>query len=243
MAILILGATSSIAKATAAEFAAHGHDLVLASRDVEELNNIAQDLRIRFRIEVFVISFDVEDFSGHAVFWQSVLSKVAIVKGVLVAIGYLGDQHAARQSKTAQHIINCNFTGIVSILSFCADYFEQQKSGFIIGLSSVAGERGRQSNYVYGAAKGAFSIYLQGLRNRLHSANVKVITAKLGFVDTQMTYGLPGLFAVADPVYVAKRVVASLNSSRDVIYLPWFWHFIMLIIKAIPESLFKRLSL
>lgn len=243
MAILILGATSSIAKAIAAEFAMSGHDLVLASRDIAELTSIAQDLRVRFNSKVFIISFDVEEFSGHALFWQSVLSAVAIIEGVVVATGYLGNQQAARQFKAAQQIINCNFTGIVSILSLCADYFEQQNSGFLIGLSSVAGDRGRQSNYVYGAAKAGFSIYLQGLRNRLYAANVKVLTVKLGFVDTAMTYGLPGLFAVAQPSYVAKRIVKSLNSSASVIYLPWFWRYIMLIIKTIPENLFKRLSL
>lgn len=243
MAILILGATSAIARACAAEFAVRGYNLILASRDVEELGSIAQDLRVRFQVDIFVMPLDIENFSTHANFWQEILSTTDSVEGVLVAIGYLGDQLAARQFPVAQQIIQRNFTGVVSMLSLCADYFENQKQGFIIGLSSVAGERGRKSNYVYGAAKAAFSIYLQGLRNRLYTANVRVITIKLGFVDTAMTFGLLGLFVVASPAYVAKFIVASLNSSADVIYLPWFWRFIMLIIKTIPERIFKRLSL
>ncbi len=118
-----------------------------------------------------------------------------------------------------------------------------KRRGFIIGISSVAGDRGRQSNYVYGAAKGALSLYLQGLRNRLYPSGVRVITVKPGFVDTAMTYGLPGMFLVASPQYVGERIVRALERSADVVYLPWFWRYIMLIIKLIPEPIFKRLKL
>jgi len=117
------------------------------------------------------------------------------------------------------------------------------KRGFIIGISSVAGDRGRQSNYVYGAAKGALSLYLQGLRNRLHPSGVRVITIKPGFVDTAMTYGLPGMFLVASPQAVGESIASSPGKSADVVYLPWFWRYIMLIIKHIPEPIFKRLKL
>ncbi len=142
-----------------------------------------------------------------------------------------------------KRIIDSNFTGAASILSHCANHFESMKSGFIIGISSVAGDRGRQSNYVYGAAKGALSLYLQGLRNRLYPGGVRVITIKPGFVDTAMTYGLPGLFLVASPQYMGNRIVAALGKSADVVYLPWFWRYIMLIIKLIPEPIFKRMKL
>jgi short-subunit dehydrogenase len=160
-----------------------------------------------------------------------------------LAFGYLGDQQAARDFGVGKKVIAANFTGATSILSHCANYFEQKKCGFIIGVASVAGDRGRQSNYVYGAAKGALSLYLQGLRNRLYVSGVRVITIKPGFVDTAMTYGLPGLFLVASPQYVGQRIVGSLTKSADVVYLPWFWRYIMFIIKCIPEPVFKRMKL
>jgi short-subunit dehydrogenase len=150
---------------------------------------------------------------------------------------------AARDFKSGEKIIVANFTGAASILGYCANFLEQKKHGFIIGISSVAGDRGRQSNYVYGAAKGALSLYLQGLRNRLFASGVRVITIKPGFVDTAMTYGLPGLFLVASPHDIGKRIVAALDKSADVVYLPWFWRYIMLIIKHVPEPIFKRMKL
>ena len=140
-------------------------------------------------------------------------------------------------------MIVSNFTGAVSILNHCANYFETLQNGFIIGISSVAGDRGRQSNYLYGAAKGALSLYLQGLRNRLFVSGVRVITIKPGFVDTAMTFGLPGLFLVATPQFVGARIVSALGKSADIVYLPGFWRYLMLIIKHIPEAVFKRMKL
>jgi decaprenylphospho-beta-D-erythro-pentofuranosid-2-ulose 2-reductase len=242
-AVLILGATSAIARATAAAFAARGDALYLASRDLDELQRIAADLRTRHGVEVRFGPFDAEATGTHGAFWQSVTEQMPQLSGVVLAFGFLGDQQAARDFKVGAKIIGANFTGAASILSLCADYFETQRRGFIIGISSVAGDRGRQSNYVYGAAKGALSLYLQGLRNRLYSCGVRVITVKPGFVDTAMTYGLPGLFLVAQPKTVGERIVGALGKSADVVYLPWFWRYIMLIIKHIPEPLFKRMKL
>ncbi len=241
--VLILGATSAIARATAAAFAARGDKLYLASRDVDELRRIASDLHLRHGVEVHYGSFDAEATATHEAFFQSVLAVMPDLSGVVLAFGYLGDQLAARDLSVGTKIIASNFTGAASILSLCANHFEPLKRGFIIGISSVAGDRGRQSNYVYGAAKGALSLYLQGLRNRLYPAGVRVITIKPGFVDTAMTYGLPGLFLVASPQSVGERIVAALGKSADVVYLPWFWRYIMLIIKHIPEPIFKRMKL
>lgn len=242
-AVLILGATSAIARATAAAFAARGAALYLASRDLDELRRIAADLRLRYGVEVRHGLFDAEATESHAVFMQSVIEAMNGITGVVLAFGYLGDQQAARDFKMGEKIIVSNFTGAASILSHCANYFEPLQRGFIIGISSVAGDRGRQSNYVYGAAKGALSLYLQGLRNRLFASGVRVITIKPGFVDTAMTYGLPGLFLVASPQAIGERIVAALGKSSDVVYLPWFWRYIMLIIKHIPEPIFKRMKL
>lgn len=241
--VLILGATSAIARATAAAFAGNGYALYLASRDADELQRIAADLRLRYGVEVRHGVFDAEATATHEAFFRSVVAAMPNLRGVVLAFGYLGDQMAARDFKLGEKIIAANFTGAASILSLCANHFEPLKRGFIVGISSVAGDRGRQSNYVYGAAKGALSLYLQGLRNRLYASGVRVITVKPGFVDTAMTYGLPGLFLVASPQDIGARIVRALDKSVDVVYLPWFWRYIMLIIRHIPEPVFKRLKL
>ena len=242
-AVLILGATSAIARATAVAFAARGDALYLASRDLDELQRLASDLRLRYGVEVSYGLFDAEATESHEAFLQSVIEAMPNLSGVVLAFGYLGDQLAARDFKVGAKIIAANFTGAASILSYCANYLEPLQRGFIIGIASVAGDRGRQSNYVYGAAKGALALYLQGLRNRLFASGVRVITVKPGFVDTAMTYGLPGLFLVASPQMIGERIVATLGKSADVVYLPWFWRYIMLIIKHIPEPIFKRMKL
>jgi decaprenylphospho-beta-D-erythro-pentofuranosid-2-ulose 2-reductase len=241
--VLILGATSAIARATAAAFAAQGFDLYLAGRDADELSRIAADLAIRYRITAYSGLFAAEALDSHGQFFTQVIAEMGEMHGVVLALGYLGDQQAARDFSAGAEVILINFTAAASILSHCTSYLEARKQGFIIGISSVAGDRGRQSNYTYGAAKGALSLYLQGLRNRLYASGVRVITVKPGFVDTAMTYGMPGLFLVASPQYIGERIVQALGKSADVIYLPWFWRYIMLIIKSIPETLFKRLKL
>jgi decaprenylphospho-beta-D-erythro-pentofuranosid-2-ulose 2-reductase len=241
--VLILGATSAIARGTAAAFAARGDNLYLASRDLQELKRIAADLHVRYGMKVHYGLFDAEATATHARFFQSVIQEMHELSGVVLAFGLLGDQQAARDFSVAEKIIASNFTGAVSILSHCANHFEPLKRGFIIGISSVAGDRGRQSNYVYGAAKGALSLYLQGLRNRLFASGVRVVTIKPGFVDTAMTFGLPGLFLVASPQEIGKKIVQTLNKSADVVYLPGFWRYIMLIIKHIPEPIFKRMKM
>ena len=242
-AILVLGATSAIARATAATFAARGYTLYLAARDLDELQRIAADLRLRHGVEVNFCFFDAEAIETHEAFFKSVVASMPGLSGVVLAFGYLGEQNATRDFAVGEKVIAINFTGAASILSHCANYFEQLKRGFIIGITSVAGDRGRQSNYLYGAAKGALSLYLQGLRNRLFASGVRVITIKPGFVDTAMTFGMPGLFLVASPQMIAERIVATLGKSADVVYLPWFWRYIMLIIKHIPEPIFKRMKL
>ena len=242
--VLILGATSAIARSTAGAFAARGYSLYLAGRDVTELERLASDLRIRYRTEVRYGAFEAEDYDSHTRFIERVRDEMGGLEGVLLAFGYLGEQQlAARDSAERVAVIARNLTGAINLLEPLAAYFERQGTGFIIGISSVAGDRGRRSNYIYGSAKGGFSIYLQGLRNRLFRASVRVMTVKAGFVDTAMTYGMPGLFFVAPPAYVGKQIVRALEKGRDVAYIPWFWRYIMLVLKLIPESIFKRLKL
>jgi short-subunit dehydrogenase len=241
--VLILGATSPIASALAREFALHKFDLVLGGRDREELSALASDLSLRFGVRAGVLPFDALDTQTHASTLRSFLSEAgAALEGAVVCIGYLGDQAKGQTDwEEARRILETNFTGCVSALNILANHFELRRVGFICALSSVAGDRGRQSNYLYGAAKAGLSAFLQGLRNRLFHAQVKVITVKPGFVDTRMTYGRPGLFLVASPERVATDIFRAVVKGKDVVYTPWYWRFIMLVVQSVPEAIFKRL--
>lgn len=240
---LVLGATSAIARATAAALAARGYALYLAGRDEDELERSATDLALRYDVKTLHGVFDAERTESHGEFFARVLLATDGIEGVVMAVGYLGDQRAARDFPAAQRVFQANLVGPASLLAQCASHLEQRRGGFIVGISSVAGDRGRQSNYVYGAAKAGLSRYLQGLRNRLYPAGVTVLDVKPGFVDTAMTFGLPGMFLVASPELVGERIARAVEKGRDTLYVPWFWRYIMLIIRAIPEPLFKRLKL
>lgn len=242
--VLILGATSAMARAAANQFAAESYHLVLAGRDLEEIELIAKDIKVRYRVNAYPLYFDALLYDSHSSFFESCLKLTNELEGVLLAYGYLGDQKKGEQEFTeAKAIMDINYTSCVSILTIVANYFEEKKRGFICVLSSVAGDRGRQSNYLYGSAKGALSLYLQGLRNRLAKSGVHVVTIKPGFVDTKMTFGLEGMFLVAKPEDIAQAIKLSIQKSRDVVYAPKFWWAIMTIIKMIPEKLFKRMKL
>jgi short-subunit dehydrogenase len=243
--VLILGATSGIGRAVTAEFASRGYDLILAGRNRDELAAIAADASVRYSVATSVLHLDALDFESHeAVLGPCLVEAGDALAGVVLFFGYLGDQTAAQTDfAEARRIIDTNYTACVSILNIIANHFEKRRSGFICAVSSVAGDRGRQSNYLYGSAKGALSLYLQGLRNRLHGANVRVITIKPGFVDTPMTFGRPGLFLVASPKSVAKGIYRAVAKGTDVAYVPWFWWPIMLAIRSVPERVFKRMRL
>ncbi len=243
MNILILGGNSDVAYAVARQFAAQDKaDITLASRNLELLTKKAKDIEIRHHVKVQAIAFDATDNDSHQGFYDALDPKP---EGVVVAFGHLGDQEKAQSdAREAHRIIQTNFTGAASILEIVAADFERRGKGFIIGIGSVSGERGRQSNYFYGAAKGAFGIYLSGLRNRLAKHQVHVITVLPGFIDTKMTsgMGLPALLT-ASTEQVAVDIFKAYRKSKNIIYTRWFWRWIMAIIKAIPEPLFKRLSL
>ena len=243
--VLILGATSGIARAVGAEFASHNYNLILAGRNPEELQVLATDLRLRYRVQAETLLFDILEFQKAESTLQSYLDRLGTeLEGVILCIGYLGDQQIAQSDpEEARRILDSNYTGCVLALNVIANHFEKRKSGFICGISSVAGDRGRQSNYLYGSAKAGLSAYLQGLRNRLYHANVRVITVKPGFVDTRMTFGRPNLFLVASPQAVARGIFAAIRSGKDEVYLPWFWRFIMLVIRSVPEGIFKKLRM
>jgi short-subunit dehydrogenase len=242
--VLILGATSGIARAIATELANRGSRLFLAGRDLQELERAASDLRTRYQVEVLTGEVEAEQYSIHSDFIDRVVEGLHGLDGVVFAIGLLGSQpDDSNNPEPAARIVGVNLTSAVSLVGAAANYMETQGQGFIVGLSSVAGDRGRQSNYVYGAAKAGFSTYLQGLRNRLEGKGVRVYTLKLGFVDTAMTYGMDGLFLVASPEQIAASTLKILGKSSGIYYLPGFWRWIMLFIRMIPERVFKKLSL
>ena len=240
--VLIIGAKSDTAKAVAREYARHGYGLYLAARNSHELNDFTNDIRIRYGATAKCVDLDILDTQSHGAFYESLEEKPL---GVITAVGYLGEQPIAQNDfDEASRIINTNFTGIVSLLNIVATDFEQRGEGFIVGLSSVAGDRGRKSNYLYGSAKAGYTAYLSGLRNRLTGTGVHVMTVKPGFMNTRMTKDMdlpPAL--TAQPEETAKIIFRSQQKQRNVIYVKWMWRWIMLIIRHIPEFLFKKMSL
>jgi len=243
--VLVIGASSSIGRAVAREWALAGSDIILAGRDLDDLNRTAADLRIRSGRRVEVVSFDAEAFETHEAFWRDCQIRAGgALHGVVMLHGLLPVQSEAQADlKITRKTIDVNFISAVSVLTFAANDFEVRKNGFLCVVTSVAGDRGRQSNYVYGSAKAALTTFLQGLRNRLSHSGVNVLTVKPGFVDTAMTWGFPGLFLVATPERVAADIHRAIRRGASEIYTPWFWRYIMLIIKSIPEFIFKRMKM
>jgi short-subunit dehydrogenase len=240
---LILGASSAIARALARQAAAAGADIILAGRDQADLSRTASDLSIAYGITATTRDFDATDTAAHVAFAAS-LAGVSGVLNIALLFGIMPDQAAMDADPAlALDCIATNLTGAISILHGLAPVLESRRSGTLIGFGSVAGDRGRLKNYIYGASKSALHTYLAGLRNRLGRAGVHVLTVKPGFVDTALTFGLPGLFLVATPDAVARAVLAAAARRRDIIYVPFFWRPIMTIIGAIPERAFKRLSI
>ncbi len=242
--VLIIGATSAIAQATARLFAATGDNLYLVARNSERLQIVYEDLKMCTTGEVYQYLLDVNQVEQHKELLQSAIDTMNGLDLVLIAHGTLPDQKACEGSvETTLQEIHTNFLSTVSLLTLLANHFEQEGQGSIAVITSVAGDRGRQSNYVYGSAKGALTLFLQGLRNRLAKKGVHVLTIKPGFVDTPMTTNLKKGKLWVSPEIIAKGIYNALKRKKNVVYLPWFWQVIMAIIKAIPESIFKKLRL
>lgn len=240
--LLIIGAKSDIAMECARIYSENGYDLYLTGRNIEKLNDFKKDLEIRSNQNIQLLELDVIDFKSHDAFYDNLEIKPI---GVITVAGYLGTQKEAQNDfKQSKQIIETNYTGIVSLLNIISNDFEKRKKGFIVGISSVAGDRGRKSNYIYGSAKAGLTTYLSGLRNRLYSSSVSVLTVKPGFVNTKMTSGmdLPQKLT-AEPTQVAEDIFKAQQKKKNVIYTQSKWRLIMLIIKSIPEFIFKKLSI
>lgn len=243
--ILIIGATSAIAEAVAREFAARGDSLFLVGRRAQQLAAIADDLKLRGAVNAQIQVEDANDLALHAALLDSATAAMGGLDTALIAYGTLSDQTACEQS--VEQMLAEFHTNALSQMALCtllANRFEAQRRGTIAVISSVAGDRGRQSNYVYGSAKAAVTAFTSGLRQRLHRHGVAVVTIKPGFVDTPMTAALDRSGPLwATPAAVARSIVRGMGRGAPVIYTPWFWWGIMQIIKNVPERIFRKLKL
>ncbi len=244
---LILGATSGIARALAGVLAQRGRRLILAARDEEELERIAADLRLRHEADVATERFDALDFNSHEAFIERCIAQAEPggLDAVVLCYGYMPPPDKVPDEEQIQRTFEVNCISAATVLERIATHMSERGRGLIAGISSVAGDRGRQSNYIYGASKAAMSAYLQGLRNRLYRSGVHVLTIKPGIVHTPMTEGWvnPKSPLVATPERVARDIERAMRRRRNVIYTPWFWRVIMRIIRGIPEFIFKRMKL
>lgn len=228
---LVVGATSSLAQALCRELARRGHALILAGRDVAELELLAADLSVRHGTECRVLTADMVANGFSAADFVASAGEFA---QAVIAVGDMGGGIAG--------IARVNYIVPAEIAAACAEALGIKKHGIIAIIGSVAGDRGRQSNYVYGSAKAALATFASGLRNRYAAFGVHVLTVKPGFVDTPMTWGMKSPL-IAGREYVARKIADAMEKRKDVIYVPWFWRWIMLVIRSIPERVFKRLSL
>ncbi|WP_447793376.1 SDR family oxidoreductase [Pseudomonas farris] len=243
--VLIIGATSAIATACARLWATQGCEFFLVARNSEKLEQTSADLKARGAANVTTYCMDATDNTAHPAMLHDCLNAMQQIDIALIAHGTLPDQKACEQDmNTALQELTNNGTSVIALLTVLANQFEIQRCGNIAVISSVAGDRGRPSNYLYGTAKAAVSTFCEGLRARMYKVGVSVTTIKPGFVDTPMTKGLalPAALVVT-PEVVAKLIIDGVQKNKGVLYTPKIWFFIMQIIKSIPDAVFKRLNL
>ena len=239
---MILGARSVMAMAIAHRFAKDGYDIQLAARNPDSLATDKSDIELRYQVTVTQHDFDALNTASHEQF----VGQLPLLPNIAIcAVGYMGDQtESERDMKATSMVMRSNYEGPASILAVLANRFEERGSGCLVGISSVAGERGRATNYVYGSAKAGFTAFLSGLRNRLSQKNVHVVTVLPGFVATKMIDGmdLPTKL-IGQPEEVAVAVLKAVQKKHNVIYVKPIWQLIMMIIRNIPERVFKRMNI
>jgi len=242
--ILVIGATSAIAEACARQWAVRGEALAVAGRSLDRTNVIAADLKIRGASGSHALHLDVLDASRYEAVVQQAVAALGGLDIVLMAHGVLPDQAACEADPgLMRESFEVNALSVLALGTLLANVLAKQGHGTLAVIGSVAGDRGRASNYVYGAAKATVAVFLQGLRQRLARHGVQVLTIKPGFVDTPMTQAFSKGILWAQPDKVARDIVRAVDHGKDVLYTPAFWRFVMLVIRAVPERIFKRLSL
>tara|TARA_Y100000816_G_C26047296_1_gene548878 strand:+ start:378 stop:1097 length:720 start_codon:yes stop_codon:yes gene_type:complete len=236
---LIIGAKGDIARHIAKVYAKHGYGLYLAGRDISDLEHFKNEIKKQYNISVKLKNFDITEYDSHKHFYDSLNPKPY---GTIIVSGYMHDQRECETNlNKSLNTINVNYTGVVSILNIIANDLEKIKEGFIIGVSSVAGDRGRRANYIYGSSKAALSTYLSGLRNRLFKSNINVLTVKPGFVRTEMTRNLDlPAFLTSEPYNVAEDIFIAQQKEKNILYTKSIWKYVMFFIRSIPEWIFKK---
>jgi decaprenylphospho-beta-D-erythro-pentofuranosid-2-ulose 2-reductase len=242
--ILVLGATSGIAEACTRLWASRGDSLYLVARNANKLAAVVADARTRGASHVETAVANLDDTAAHPELLAHAINSLGGLDIAFLALGVLGDQHEAEHNVVAaSQIIHTNFTAPVSLLTWLANYTSQRHAGTLAVLSSVAGERGRKSNYVYGSSKAGLTAFVDGLRNRIDRDGVRVMTIKPGPVKTAMTENMNGSAKFADVEVVAAALVKAIDKGTDIVYVPGIWRIIMTVIRAIPENIFKKLNL
>ncbi|HUZ04541.1 MAG TPA: SDR family oxidoreductase [Acidobacteriaceae bacterium] len=243
-AVLVLGATSAIAQAWMRLRAPHGAEFFLVARNAVRLETVAEDLRTRGATAVHTETLDLDQTEVHPALLERAAQTLGRIDCALIAHGVLGDQTQAEQDfDVAAAILHTNFISVVSLGTWLATYLEAQRHGTMAVISSVAGDRGRKSNYIYGSSKAGLNVFLDGVRNRVDRHGVQILTIRPGFVATPMTAHLPQGPLFASPERVGRDIQRAIEKRRDIVYVPWFWTGIMCLIRAIPEWKFKRMDL
>ena len=240
--VLIIGATSAIAENCSRIWASRGYELYLVARNEKRLQIITADLKVRGGVKVSTFCTDLNVTNKHSILLDAAAKTMSDIDIVLIAHGTLSNQKSCELNvdETLSEI-KTNALSTISLITLIANYFEAKKEGVICVISSVAGDRGRASNYVYGSAKSMVNTFTSGMRQRLHKSNVAVVTIKPGFVDTPMTAKFKKGLLWAKPKYVAKKIVNAIDNRADEVYVPMFWWFVIVIIKQIPNVIFKKL--
>jgi len=242
--IVVFGANSAIAREVIRIFAAEGARFHLFSRDIRKLDIVSTDLKVRFGSDVACSAFDFRDIDSHETYFNDALRSLGSIDMVLVAHGTLPDQREYERSVSKiLDSININMSSAISFLTLAANYMEERKQGTIVALSSVAGDRGRRSNYVYGSSKAALSAFMSGLRGRFRTSDVSVVTVKLGPVKSPMTAHMGHGRLFAEPSVVARAIVRGIRSGKAVIYAPFYWRIVMLVLNIMPERIFHALKI
>ena len=245
MKYLVLGSTSTIARALLLQMATAADEFLLGARDVPEGQAVAADLAIRTGARVVFEPLEATACSSHATWMENAIGKLHGLDGVILCFGELPRQaDASADWNQAQRVICVNFSAAVALLEPAAEYLERHRHGFILALSSVAGVRGRKSNYLYGASKAALTVFLEGLAHRLAPSGVRVKTALLGYVESPMSAGV----SIPSPLRTsadgaARRILRFLRSGAHSAYIPWYWGPIMAVIRLMPTAVFNRTDL
>ncbi len=241
--VAILGATGDIGIELANTYASHGHAVMVIGRNTAAAKTLSKQLMAQYPIKSMHLTLDVNDTGAIKVFKRDI--QQLDIKGVVSVVGYLGDQQKAESSdQETQLIINTNFSSLTFVIQVFSQYFKTKKSGFFAIITSVAGDRGKKSNYTYGAAKAGLSTYLSGLRNQLSGLNIPLTEIKLGYVKTKMSQDKQiSKYLSAEPKEIAQLIYKNQQKNKNIVYLPLKWYWIMKVIKSIPEFVFKKINL